>query len=193
MIQIDNTLVSLDVLERKFCCDIPLCNGMCCHYGDSGAPLEEEEAEYLEKHLRKLEPFLRDEGLQAIQEKGSSLTDSDGDVVTPLIGNEECAYALLHKGVYSCGIEKAWEAGKSRLRKPLSCHLFPIRIKRYRDYEAVNYDKWEICKPARALGEREGLPVYVFLKEALVRKYGNKWYSQLELAAAELRQQGLIR
>lgn len=183
MLQIGNTLVSLDVIEKKFVCDLMKCHGMCCVHGDSGAPLEPEETAILDQILPDIRPFLRPEGLKAIEEQGPSYIDSDGDRVTPLINNRECAYTVIENGIYKCGIEKAFFSKKISFRKPLSCHLYPVRIKKYSDYDGVNYEYWSHCHPATVKGEATGTNVYVFLKEALIRKYGEQWYRELDRTA----------
>lgn len=183
MLQIDHTIICLDLLEQKFVCDVAKCKGVCCRYGDSGAPLEEDEGENLKKDFQKIKPFLRKEGILAIEEQGTSIKDDDGDLVTPLINRKECVYTYLENCIYKCGIEKAWIEKKIKFRKPESCHLFPVRRKKYPDFEAVNYEKWAICRSARTLGIKKNIPVYKFLNEALVRVYGKKWYMKLEKAA----------
>ncbi|MCD6566382.1 MAG: DUF3109 family protein [Bacteroidales bacterium] len=192
MLKIDHTIISLDLLEQKFVCDITKCKGACCRYGDSGAPLEEGEGEEIEKNFHKIKPFLRKEGILAIEAQGAFIKDDDGDLVTPLINGKECAYTYMEDGVYRCGIEKAWLQNKIKFRKPVSCHLFPVRRKKYPEFEAVNYEKWAICQPARILGKRKNVPVYKFLKEALVRVYGKKWYGKLEKAASLLDKKQII-
>lgn len=149
--------------------------------GDSGAPLEKSEVEYLEKNIAKIIPFLRKEGIQEIKEQGTSVTDRDNDEVTPLINNLECAYTVFdEKGIAQCGIERAHTAGAVDLIKPMSCHLYPIRISKIGNYEALNYSKWEICDPACKLGEARGLKVYKFLETALVRKFGRDYFNVME-------------
>ena len=176
----------MNLFEKKFCCDLEKCKGSCCKYGDSGAPLEEKEAVILEKIWPLLKCYIRDEGISAVGEKGTSMIDSEGDIVTPLIGNDECAYAIVENGIYKCAIEKAWGEGRIDFRKPESCHLFPVRIKRYREFDAVNYEEWKICKPALIKGQEINLPVYEFLKDPLIRVFGKKWYKEIEIAADEL-------
>jgi hypothetical protein len=185
MIQIGNTLLSLDIIEKEFMCDVRKCKGACCVRGDSGAPLEEDEINRLKSEYRKIKPFLREEGRGAIRKTGIYVIDSDGDRVTPLIDGKECSYAIFEDGIARCGIEKAYMEGKSNFWKPVSCHLYPIRLKKYKDFEAMNYDKWEICEPARTLGSNEKIPVFRFVKPALTRKYGVEWVRTLEVAAKE--------
>lgn len=184
MIEIGRTLVSEDILEKDFVCNLSACKGACCVEGDSGAPLLKEETVKLESIQSQLEPYLREEGKKAIREQGSWLTDSDGDMVTPLVNDAECAYVVFSEdGTTLCGIEKAWKDGVVDFRKPVSCHLYPIRITEYRSFDAVNYDKWDICSPACTLGEELKVPVYRFAREGLVRRYGEEWYRDLEEVA----------
>lgn len=186
MIQIGNALVSFDVFEKKFCCDLHQCKGVCCIDGDSGAPLEQGEARKIGDNYGHIKQYMKSQGIDAVAEQGFSVVDREGDVVTPLIAGLECAYAIEENGACWCAIEKAWTEGKSTFRKPVSCHLYPIRITKYPEFEALNYNKWDICSCARLKGEREGVPLYRFLKEALVAKYGAEWYEQLEYAAGEI-------
>ena len=183
MIQIDDYLISLDLLDKKFVCDLPLCLGNCCRYGDSGAPLTSEEVVILEEIKDAVKPYLRPEGIRTIEEKGTSIEDFEGDMVTPLIGSEECAYTILRGNIFMCGIEKAWAEGKISFRKPVSCHLFPVRLKKYSGFTAVNYEEWSICHAAREKGRRDGVYVFEFLKEPLTRALGEETYQKLCIAA----------
>jgi hypothetical protein len=187
MLRIDDTIFSLDILEKKFCCDLPACLGNCCRYGDSGAPLSESEAVKLEEIWPVVKPYLRREGIEAIEEKGKSVTDFENDRVTTLINNAECAYTIEKEGILMCGIEQAWSEGRISFQKPLSCHLFPVRIKKYSEFVAVNYVELSICAEARRKGERGGVYVYEFLKEPLIRAVGKDMYHDLCIAAVELR------
>lgn len=183
MIEIDDKVVSSEILVQRFCCDLPRCLGMCCVHGDSGAPLTPNEALSLELILEKVKPYMTDEGIAAVSEQGVAVTDSDGDLVTPLIDGRECAFTLFENGIASCAIERAWNDGIVDFRKPLSCHLYPIRVKEYSNFTAINYHHWDVCAPARQLGDQINLPVYQFLKEALIRAYGQEFYNQLDEAA----------
>jgi hypothetical protein len=187
VLQIDNTIISLDVFEKKFKCDLSKCRGKCCVYGDSGAPLEKDEVKLLEEIYPEVKPFLRPEGIMAIEEQGTSMVDSDGDDVTPLINHKECAYTIIENGIYFCAIESAYLKKKIKFQKPISCHLFPVRTKDYPEFTAVNYEKWEICKDAVKLGHEEDVSVVDFLKQALIRKFGKKWYKKLIIASKELK------
>lgn len=186
MIEIGKALVSFDVLQKKFCCDLPSCLGACCVHGDAGAPLTIEEAGDLEDYLDEISPYLHGEGLLSIIEQGAFTRDIDGELVTPLINNQECAYTFFEQGIAFCALEKAFKEEAIPFNKPLSCHLYPIRIKEFDDYDAVNYDVWDICNCAREKGDREEVPVYRFVKDAFIRKYGQEWYDQLEYAAKHL-------
>lgn len=185
MIVIDNTIVSEDLLDKHFVCALDKCKGACCVEGDSGAPLEWEETSVLEKVLEKVKPFMTSEGIKSVEEYGTWLIDSEGDFVTPLIeGVRQCAYVFFEKGIAKCAIERAYQEGKIDFRKPVSCHLYPVRITKHETYDAVNYNRWDICSPACANGKQLGVPVFQFVKDALVRKYGSEWFEQLEGAAA---------
>lgn len=186
MLQIGDTLISLDIIDKKFICDVPKCLGKCCEHGDSGAPLEDEEAAIIKAEYISIKPYLSEKGIKSIEEIGTSTIDSDGDLVTTLIDNKECSFTVYEKGIATCGIERAWENGDCSLQKPISCHLYPIRLKKYPTFTAVNYDEWDVCKPALLLGRKENLPLYKFLKTPLIRKFGDDWYAELELAAESL-------
>lgn len=184
MIEIGRTLISDDVVEKKFVCDLNACKGACCVHGDSGAPLEKEETKILDDIFPLVKPYMTKKGIAAVEEQGKWMKDSDGDKVTPLVdGNKECAYTYFENGMALCAIEKAHKEGKVTFQKPVSCHLYPVRITPYKKFDAVNYEVWDICKPACACGEKLEVPVYKFVKTALVRKYGEEWYAQLESAA----------
>lgn len=185
MIDIEDTVVSRDVISCHFTCDLAACKGACCVQGDSGAPLEKEEAEKLEQIFPHLRPYLSQKGLDAISEQGTSTVDAENDIVTPLIEGKECAYVIYVDGIARCGIEKAYLEGVIAFRKPSSCHLYPIRIRKYRTFDAVNYDQWEICAPALKNGERLQMPLYRFVRDALINRYGIAWFRQLELVARD--------
>jgi len=187
MIRIGDTIFSRDILEKKFRCDLPNCLGNCCRYGDSGAPLAKEEVRILEELWSDIRPYLRPEGIEAIETGGTSTIDFDNDTVTPLIGNEECAYSILSGNIFMCGIEKAFLEGKISFQKPLSCHLFPARVKKFSGFLAVNYQELAICSPALECGQSEGIFVYEFLKIPFIRAFGEETYEELCVAAEELR------
>ncbi|RZT91131.1 uncharacterized protein DUF3109 [Ancylomarina subtilis] len=193
MLQIGNAIVSLDVIEKKFICDFGKCKGACCVEGDSGAPLDEDEKAILDEIYPDIKEYLTEKGIEEIEKQGTSVIDADGDLVTPIINDKECVYTVFENGLALCGIEKAFLDGKISYRKPISCSLYPIRIQKYPEFDAVNYNKWNICAPARELGFKMGTPVYKFLKEPLIRKYGEDWYKELEYAAENLEEIYQIR
>jgi hypothetical protein len=181
MIAVQNTLVSDDLADKYFVCDLQKCKGACCVQGDIGAPLEESELAELEKAFPLFKDELSPEGLEAIAEQGLYVLDEQGDWSTPLVSEGgRCAYTVFdEKGTALCGIERAFLAGKISFRKPISCYLYPVRITVYSGYEAVNYDKWDICSAACSLGKELGVELYKFLKEPLIQKYGAAWYQEL--------------
>lgn len=182
MIAIDNTIVSEHLLEKKFVCDLNACKGECCVAGDAGAPLDEAEIAILEDIWDEVKPYLPKDGVKAIEKQGVFVIDEDGDYTTPLVKGKHCAFTIFDDGIAKCGIEQAFYDGKVNWKKPISCHLYPVRITKFKTYDAVNYHKWEVCKPACECGAKLNVPVYKFLREPLIRKYGADWYKQLELA-----------
>ena len=187
MLQIGDTIISLDILNKHFICDLPKCHGGCCVEGDSGAPLEPGEAEKIQELLPLIWDELSEKAKAVIEKQGISYIDSEKDRVTSIVDGRECAFTWFDEhGTCKCLIEKAWSEGKTDFRKPVSCHLYPIRVKKYPSFTAVNYDEWHICQPARQFGKREGVEVFRFLKEPLIRKFGQEWYDELEIAAEEL-------
>ena len=186
MIQIDDKLISEDLFSEEFVCNLAKCKGICCVEGDAGAPLDEEETHILDEIYPKIKPYLRPEGIQAIEEQGTYTLDFEGDLVTPLVNNAECAYVIFdEKGYTKCAIEKAYEDGVIDWHKPISCHLYPIRITEYSNFSAINYHEWDICSDACTLGKELGVKVYQFLKKPLIRKYGEEFYQTLSEAAEE--------
>lgn len=191
MFQIGKTIVSDDVLEKEFVCNLTACKGQCCIDGDAGAPLDKDETAILEEIYPKIKSYLRAEGIDAIEQQGTWVIGEDGDFETPLINNKECAYVIFDGDTALCGIEQAYNEGLIQWKKPISCHLYPIRIKEYSQFSAVNYNRWHICDDACVLGKELEVPVYKFLKEPLIRKYGEDWYTELENVAAEWQKQSL--
>jgi len=185
MLAVGDTLVSEEIIEKKFVCDLNACKGACCVKGDYGAPLEESELPILDRVYSKVKPYLTESGIKAIERQGKYLLYSKTEWVTPLVSGKECAYTIFEKGIAKCGIEKAYFDGKIDFQKPVSCHLYPIRINKMKSgVDALNYDRWSICKAACKHGESLKVPVFRFLKNSLVRKYGDKWYEQLEQVAS---------
>lgn len=186
MINIQDTLISSDLLESKFCCDLESCKGACCVKGTSGAPLNDEEIELLPQIIDKINPYLRKESIETIEKVGTHVIDEENEAVTPLNNGLECAYVIFDGEIAKCGIEKAFFAGATRFQKPVSCHLYPIRIRKFNQFIAVNYDRWDICDPARVYGEKINLPVFEFVKEALFRRFDKEWYKHLKIAAKQI-------
>ena len=185
MFQIGNAIVSDEVIEKEFVCNLTACKGQCCIDGDAGAPLDENETEILDEIYETIKPYLRTEGIKAIEDQGKWVIGSDGEYETPLINGGECAYVIFDGNTALCAIEQAYNEGLVSWKKPISCHLYPIRIKEYSQFSAVNYNKWHICDDACTLGKELEVPVYRFLKEPLIRKYGEDWYKELSLVADE--------
>ena len=186
MIQIDDKLISEDLFSEEFVCNLAKCKGICCVEGDAGAPLDEDETKILDEIYPKIKSYLRPEGIQAIEEQGTYTLDFEGDLVTPLVNNAECAYVIFdEKGYTKCAIEKAYEDGVIDWQKPISCHLYPIRITEYSNFSAINYHEWDICSDACTLGKELGVKVYQFLKKPRIRKYGEEFYQTLSETAEE--------
>lgn len=187
LIEIGGRIVATDILTERFCCDLAACRGMCCVEGDAGAPLEEEELAILEREYGNYCDCMTEEGRKAVHEQGFHVVDSDGDYTTPLVNGAECAYSFRENGVALCAIEKAFLAGSTYFRKPVSCHLYPIRVTTFTDgSEGLNYHRWSVCAPARAEGKRRGVAVYEALREPIIRRFGEEFYTELDEAAKYL-------
>lgn len=188
MLQIDDTIISLDLLDEKFVCDLATCKGSCCIEGDDGAPLEEEEVKIIEDILPIIWDDLTETSKEVIRRQGVSYIDDDGEPVTSIVNGAECVFTYTDQdGICKCAIEKAFREGKTDFYKPISCHLYPVRLQKYNEYIAVNYHRWGICSCARKLGGKLSVPVYQFLKEPLIRKFGKTWFEQIEIADRELK------
>jgi hypothetical protein len=187
MFQLGKTIVSEEILERDFVCNLSACKGNCCIDGDAGAPLSAEETKIMEEIYPKVKPYLRPEGIAAIEAQGTWVKGEDGDFETTLIEGKDCAYVIFDGATALCGIEQAYNEGIVSWKKPVSCHLYPIRVKDFSEFTAVNYDKWDICDDACTLGKELQVPVYKFVKEALVRRFGEDWYLELEKVALDLK------
>lgn len=186
MIAIDDTIVSSDLIERKFVCNLQACKGECCVEGDAGAPIEKGEIQELLKCIDEVKTYMRPEGIESLEENGLYTIDDDGELVTPLIGRKECAFVIFEEGIAKCAIEKAYTEKHTNFQKPVSCHLYPVRLAKFKDYLAVNYHEWHICHKAVKNGKKHGVPLYKFLKEPLIRRFGKEWYHQLNQAAKYL-------
>lgn len=187
MIAIDNILVSDDVVEAKFICDLHKCKGGCCEDGDAGAPLEKAELKELETHINVIKPYLTPEGLAELKRQGLYTYDREFGFVTPTIHGGICAYAFRdNQGIIKCGIEAAYRDGKLGWKKPISCHLYPIKVTKTKTYTMLNYEPRDpMCNPGCALGKKAKMPVYEFLKEPLERKFGTEFYTTLHEIAVE--------
>lgn len=186
MLQIQDTLVTLDVVERFFCCDLDKCLGECCIEGDAGAPISEEERAEIERVLPDVWDYLLPAAKKAIEEEGVAYRDIEGDLVTQIVEGKNCVFSCYGAdGMCLCAFEKAFREGKIDFYKPVSCHLYPLRIKEYPTFTAVNYHRWKICKCAEVLGRAKGIRVYQFLREPLVRRFGKDWYDELALTCEE--------
>lgn len=180
MIIIDNVIVTDEFLNARFCCQLARCKGECCIAGDAGAPLDPEEVGIIEENIEEIKPYMRPEGIAAVEKNDVYDYDDEGNMVTQLVNNEECAFVYFHEnGTALCAIEKAYNEGKIDFWKPISCHLYPIRLIEKDGFIYVNYHEWSVCVPAKRHGEKEGIPLYKFLKQPLTRRFGEDWYNRL--------------
>jgi len=190
MFQIGKTLVSEALIDQDFVCNLNACKGACCVEGEAGAPLSEQEAQWLAENQSKIEPFLPQAGIEALNAQGAFIHLETGEYETPLVQGKECAYTHFEPdGSAHCGIERAYKAGSVEVQKPISCHLYPVRVQDYSEFSAVNYHRWPICSDACVLGTSLKVPVYQFVKEALIRKFGTYWYDELTLVAKTYKNQ----
>lgn len=186
MLQIKDTLVSLDLAERYFCCDLDTCHGACCIDGDAGAPITDEEYKILEQVVPIVSDDLTPAGKREIDEHGVGYHDPEGELVTTIVDGRDCAFCTYAPGgLCLCAIEKAYNEGRTTFRKPQSCYLYPVRLTRYPTFTAVNYHRWKICKPAEVLGRKLGMRLYQFLKRPLIDTFGQEWYDELALTCEE--------
>lgn len=187
IIEIGKTLISSDLMDKCFVCDYAACKGICCLEGDSGAPLTQEEDLTIKKVLHRITKYLSEDALSLIKKNGTSYIDQEGDLVTSINAGKECLFTHFSEdGSCRCSFEMAYEAGEIDFPKPISCALYPVRVKQYKDFIGINYDQWDICKCAEVLGEKTGTPVYQFLEKPLIRRFGKVWYNELKMAAKEL-------
>ena len=186
MLEIQNTLVSLDLIERFFCCDLDKCLGECCIEGDAGAPITEDERRQIEAILPEIFDELSPAAQREIRENGVAYIDQEGDLVTSIVDGRNCVFTCFEPGgMCHCAIERAYRQGRINFYKPISCHLYPVRLKEYADFTAVNLHRWKICRCAEVLGRKLGLRAYQFLKEPLIRRFGQAWYDELAQTAEE--------
>ncbi|MDX5320930.1 MAG: DUF3109 family protein [Bacteroidota bacterium] len=187
MIAIGDTLISEDLLENYFSCNLDACKGACCIEGDQGAPLLESEIVEIEKNLNQVLPYLAPEQQERIRKEGFHRVYPDGDLGTHMMDNGACVFITQKDGIYGCGIEQAFYDGKSDFHKPVSCHLYPVRVKTYKEFTSVNYNRWNICSPACTLGKELQMPLYLFVENALVRRFGQEWMDDLKATAEHLK------
>ncbi len=186
MFQLGDTLVSEDLLKEHFACDLSQCKGACCVEGEAGAPLSAEEVQQLTKDYDAIAPFLNEAGRKAIAAQGKSIVAKDKSLETPLVDGAACAYATFdERGWAHCGIELAHQACAVDWKKPISCHLYPVRVKDYSVFTAVNYHRWQICSAGCANGKQMQMPLYRFVAEALQKKFGADWFAELERVASK--------
>ena len=186
MLQIQDTIISFDVLEETFVCDLSVCKGICCVEGESGAPVEESEIACLEKALPAIWNDLSPAAKKVIETQGLVYRDAGGEYVTSIVDGKDCVFTCYdEKRICRCAIEKAFREGKIDFYKPVSCHLYPVRVRQYNGFRTVNYHRWKVCEAAVSLGKKQGVKVWQFLKEPLIRKFGEEWYEQLSIAAME--------
>lgn len=189
MLQIDETIISLDLLDEFFVCNLSVCKGECCIEGDAGAPLEEDEIEKIQEILPIIWNNLTEQSKEVINRQGVYYIDEEDEPVTSIVNGRECVFTYTDDdGCCKCAIEKAYREGKTDFYKPVSCHLYPVRVQKYDEFQAVNYHRWNICNCGIQLGGNMKVPLYRFLKEPLIRKFGPEWYEQLEIADQEIRQ-----
>ena len=189
MIEIDDKIVSSDLLRECFACDLGKCKGICCVEGDAGAPLELDEVDLLEEEYPNYAPYMTEEGRKEVERQGFMVVDADGDYTTPLVNNAECAYAFSENGVTFCAIERAYREGKCSFLKPISCHLYPIRVMQFSNGTyGLNYHRWSVCRDAVECGKKIGLPVYKALKEPIIRRFDEEFYKALECAEELLKE-----
>lgn len=187
LIELNDTIVSAEIFKRKFVCDLAKCKGACCVEGDAGAPLTPDEVTKLESNLDKIVPYMRPEGMQAVEFEGVSYLDSENEPVTMLVKGKECAFVYFDKNQTAlCAIESAYRAGQIENIKPISCSLYPIRVKQYQDFKALQFDEWSICASACECGSQLNIPVYQFLKDPIIRAFGSEYFQELEKVAPEI-------
>jgi hypothetical protein len=187
LVEIDDKIVSTQIFERKFVCDLNACKGACCIKGDAGAPLTDEEVNIIEEEFENFLPYMRPEGIEAVNKSGVFYVDQENDMATTLVNDQECAFVYFdNNGITKCAIEAAFLAGKTNFKKPISCHLYPIRVKQFQDFTALNFNYWDICEPACQCGDKLNVPVYKFLKEPIIRAFGEDFYQELEIVNGEI-------
>ena len=187
LVEIDNKIISTDLFSKKFVCDLNACKGACCIEGDGGAPLKLDEVEQIKANYEAIKPFMAMQGRNVVEKKGVSYIDANGENATNLVNNKECVFVYFDDtNTAKCSIEKAFRNGAIPFNKPISCHLYPIRVKEFDNYQALNFEEWKICEPACECGSKLDIPVYRFLKEPIIRAFGENFYEELQIVESEL-------
>lgn len=189
MILLNDTLISEEIIENQFVCNLDKCKGACCVQGDRGAPIDDNDRLSIEKNFNSIKSFMNPEFLKDVESNGFYEIDDDGEMVTTCQPTGECNFVVYQNGMAACAIENAYAAGMSDYKKPISCHLYPARVKKLSEYTVVNYHNWHICSDACQLGAELKVPVYQFLKEPLIRKFGQEWFDELSQIAESLKNQ----
>ncbi|MCQ2065595.1 MAG: DUF3109 family protein [Bacteroidaceae bacterium] len=193
MLQIGDVIVSFDVLTKEFSCDLSSCHGACCVEGDAGAPVTPDEVAQIEELLPVIWDALDPEARRVIEQAGVSCLDPEGETVTQIVNGKDCVFTCHGEdGSCYCAIEKAYREGRCSFMKPVSCHLYPIRVRKLGGYWGLNYDRWDVCRAAVLKGQREHIPVYKYLEGPLVRRFGRDWFDELELTVSEMKKQNII-
>jgi hypothetical protein len=186
LIELGDKIISTQIFEKKFVCDLNQCKGACCVEGDAGAPLNWEEVKIIQQDIEKIKPFMRQEGIDAVKKSDIFYLDQEKEPVTSLVNEKECVFVQFENGIAKCAIEQANKAGVTSFKKPISCHLYPIRIKKFNEYTAINYEEWNICKPACSCGDKLDVTVFKFLKEPLIRAFGTEFFEELDQVSKEI-------
>ena len=193
IVEVGDVLVSTEIFTEQFCCDLSQCKGECCVEGDAGAPVTQEEVMHIEDALDTVWGDLSAQAQSIIDKQGVAYVDEEGDLVTSIVNGKDCVFTCYGEdGCCYCAIEKAYRAGLCKFKKPVSCHLYPIREKKLGDMTGLNYDRWDVCHAAVLRGEKDGIPLYKYLKEPLIRRFGQQWYDELDFTVEELKRQGIL-
>ena len=190
LIEIGNKIVSTDIFSEQFTCDLNKCKGACCVKGNGGAPLNEKEVDKIQNNIEKIKPYMSKSGIETVNREGIYYLDEEDTPATKLIDKKECCFVYFDEDeIAKCSIETAYKAGDINFNKPESCHLYPIRTKEFNEFTAINYETWDICSPACSLGKSLKVPVYQFLKEPIIRVFGNSFFEELTKVDLELNKQ----
>ena len=190
LVEIGNKIVSTDIFSEQFTCDLNKCKGACCVKGNGGAPLNENEVYKIQNNIEKIKPYMSKSGIETVNREGVYYLDEEDTPATKLIDKKECCFVYFDEDeIAKCSIETAYKAGDINFNKPESCHLYPIRIKEFNEFTAINYETWDICSPACSLGKSLKVPVYQFLKQPIIRVFGSSFFEELTKVDQELNKQ----